>query len=113
MNTISVISPYKFEGVWVFDDPEKGLTKEAFVAGADTMLDVVTRDLPKDKRFLLYFSAEPFPGHQIKLNHVKPEYEGNIYHWEEHGLDGWLCASLYKYFDTAPKNLYIQIKLKD
>lgn len=113
MNTISVISPYKHEGTWVFDDAAKGLVKEAFVAGADTMIDMVTQDIPNaENGFTLYFSAEPFPEYQVKLNWVRPEYSGNIYFWEEFGVEGWLCSSLYKYFDEAPKNLYIKIKPK-
>lgn len=113
MNTISVIKPYKFEGTWVFDDANKGLTREAFVAGADTMIDLVTQNIPDAQDgFLLYFSADPFPEYQVKLNWVRPEYGGNIYFWEEFGVEGWLCASLYKYFDEAPKNLYIKIKAK-
>jgi putative methionine-R-sulfoxide reductase with GAF domain len=35
-NSIFVIKPYKWEGMWVFDDPKLGLVKEPFVGGADT-----------------------------------------------------------------------------
>ena len=42
MNSILVIHPYKYEGIWVFDDPAAGLVKEAFVAGADVILDKIT-----------------------------------------------------------------------
>jgi hypothetical protein len=28
MNSLFVIAPYKYEGMWVFDDPEVGLSKE-------------------------------------------------------------------------------------
>ena len=28
-----VIAPFKYEGMWVFDDPTVGLVREAFVAG--------------------------------------------------------------------------------
>ena len=41
-NSIFVIKPYKWEGLWVFDDPAVGLVKEPFVGGADTMIDVAT-----------------------------------------------------------------------
>jgi hypothetical protein len=33
MNAINVISPYKYLGMWVFDDPRVGLSQEPFVAG--------------------------------------------------------------------------------
>ena len=38
-NSIFVIRPYKWNGMWVFDDERVGLDKEPFVAGADTMID--------------------------------------------------------------------------
>lgn len=30
-NSIFVIEPYSWEGLWVFDDPNPGLVKEPFV----------------------------------------------------------------------------------
>ena len=44
-NQICVIKPYKWEGMWVFDDERVGLVREAFVAGADTIIDTA---LPSD-----------------------------------------------------------------
>ena len=38
-NAIHVIKPYKWSGLWVFDDERVDLDKEPFVAGADTMID--------------------------------------------------------------------------
>jgi hypothetical protein len=37
MNAINVIAPYKWHGMWVFDDPRVGLVQEPSVAGADTV----------------------------------------------------------------------------
>jgi hypothetical protein len=47
-NSIFVIKPYQWSGLWVFDDPRLGLEKEAFVGGDDW-----TQRLRKDlfKRF--------------------------------------------------------------
>ena len=42
-NSIFVIKPYKWNGMWVFDDERVGLDKEPFVAGADTMIDTAVR----------------------------------------------------------------------
>jgi len=41
MNAINLIFPYRYEGMWVFDDARVGLDKEPFVSGADTMIDVL------------------------------------------------------------------------
>ena len=46
MNAINVIFPYKWNGVWVFDDERVGLEKEPFVAGADVLPDKATVDIP-------------------------------------------------------------------
>ncbi len=42
-NANFVIKPFKWQGMWVFDDERVGLDKELFVAGADTMIDTVVR----------------------------------------------------------------------
>jgi hypothetical protein len=57
VNAISVICPYKYEGIWVFDDPAAGLVREPFVAGIDVMLDQLTASIPNaTKGFRLLFS---------------------------------------------------------
>jgi hypothetical protein len=110
-NSIFVIKPYKWEGLWVFDDPRVGLEKEPFVGGTDTILDVATRDIPRaNEGFLAVFSAGFFPGAQIVLEWVREEWGGNVYCWPEKGMEGWLCPALLKYFPEAPKKLYIQVK---
>ena len=58
-----VIAPYRWEGMWVFDDPRVGLQREPFVSGADVMMDRLVANLPgAEKGFRLLFSATPFPG---------------------------------------------------
>ena len=58
MNEINVISPYKHNGMWVFDDPRVDLLQEPFVAGADTWIDRVVADIPDaDRGFILIFSG--------------------------------------------------------
>jgi hypothetical protein len=57
MNEINVISPYKHNGMWVFDDPRVDLLQEPFVAGADAWIDRVVADIPDAERgFVLIFS---------------------------------------------------------
>ena len=61
MNAIGVVAPYKYEGIWVFDDPAVGLVREAFVAGIDTMIDRLVASIPDaEQGFRLIFSATPF-----------------------------------------------------
>ena len=111
MNSIRVIRPYKYYGQWVFDDEQTGLVKEAFVGGADTMLDMATADIPNaDKGCLMLFSESLFPGAQLRLQWVREEGSGNVYLWKEQNQEGWLCPALFKYFDVTPKEIHVQVK---
>jgi hypothetical protein len=113
MNSLFVIAPYKFEGMWVFDDPKVGLSREPFVGGADTIIDLLTEHLPNASAgFKLIFSPTPFPGYTARFTWNRAEYEGNWYTWPERGIEGWLCPALFKYFETAPKELYVQVATK-
>ena len=108
-NEIMIITPYKHEQLWVFDDESKGIEKEPFVAGADNMLDIIS-DYVNGNKFSLLFSNTPFPNYDYMLEHRKQEYEGNWYWSEYFEIECWLCAKLLDYFETAPKNIYIQVK---
>jgi len=114
MNAINVIAPYKHHGMWVFDDARVGLAQEPFVAGADTMIDRVVADIADAERgFTLIFSGTPFPGHQHRLDWLRADPDGgNWYYSDEFGMEGWLCPALFKYFEEAPKRIYVQVKAK-
>lgn len=110
-NSIFVIKPYKWEGLWVFDDPDVGLVREPFVGAADTMIDRATEAIPHaDRGFLAVFSANYFPDAQIVLEWQREEGGGNVYRWTDTGMEGWLCPALLRYFSEAPSKLYIQVK---
>jgi hypothetical protein len=107
MNAIGVIAPYKYEGMWVFDDPAVGLLREPFVSGIDTMIDRLVASIPDaEKGFRLLFSSSPFPGHTVKLEWRREEYGGNWYYSPQFDIEGWLCPALFRYFDAAPRELY-------
>lgn len=113
MNSISLIVPYRYEGMWVFDDSRVGLDKEPFVSGADTMIDLLVAELPNaDKGFRLLFSSSPFPGFTSKLQWRREEYGGNWYFSPDFNMEGWLCPALFKYFEAAPKEIYVKAEPK-
>ena len=113
MNSLNLIIPYRYEGMWVFDDPRVGLDKEPFVSGADTMIDVLVKDIPgAEKGFRLLFSASPFPGYTSKLEWRREEYGGNWYFSPDFKMEGWLCPALFKYFDKAPSEIYVKAEPK-
>ncbi len=113
MNSLFVIAPYKFEGVWVFDDPSVDLLQEPFVSGADDIIDILTEDIPDAAHgFKLIFSRHPFPGYTARFDWNRPEFAGNWYTWPERNVEGWLCPALFKYFESAPETLYVKVSPK-
>lgn len=110
MNSLMVIAPYRYQGMWVFDDPKVGLVQEPFVEGADTMIDAMVSDIPNAAEgFRIVFSASEFPGTMFKLTWVRPELNGNVYRSDELGQEGWLCPALLKYFVEPPKEIYLKV----
>ena len=113
MNSIRIIIPYRYEGMWVFDDPAVNLVREPFVAGIDTIIDRLVADIPgAEQGFRLLFSATPFPGHNIRLEWRREEMGGNWYYCPQFDMEGWLCPALFKYFDEAPNELYGKAEAK-
>jgi hypothetical protein len=111
VNSIMVIQPYKHKETWVFDDDAVGLLREAFVSGADTIIDRMVAGIPDaEQGFTLLFSAGPFPGYQVRLERRREEYGGNWYYSPDLDMEGWLCPSLLKYFENAPTEIYAQCK---
>ena len=107
MNAISVIAPYKHEGLWVFDDPDVGLRREPFVSGIDRMIDRLVEHIPNASQgFRLLFSPTLFPGYTASLEWRRSEYGGNWYWCPEFEMEGWLCPALFKYFADAPREIY-------
>ncbi|HEX8833237.1 MAG TPA: DUF6717 family protein [Abditibacteriaceae bacterium] len=113
MNSLFVIAPYKYNGLWVFDDERVGLNKEPFVSGADTMIDLATAEIPDaEDGFRMIFATDPFPGYGFKLEWNRPEFGGNWYACQQLNTEGWLCPALFKYFPTAPREIYVRVEPK-
>jgi hypothetical protein len=111
MNAMLVIHPYRAQGMWVFDDARAGLVQEPFVSGADLIIDRLVEGIPDAvSGFTLIFSASPFPGYQAQLDWRREEHRGNWYYSPKLDMEGWLCPALFKYFDAAPKEIFVQCK---
>ena len=111
MNTPNVIEPYRYCGMWVFDDARVELVQEPFVSGADVLIDRAVANISDaEAGFLLLFSEHSFPGHQLRLEWRRADAEGNWYYSPEFGLEGWLCPALFKYFECAPNAIFVQVK---
>lgn len=113
------IYPYldSASGCWVFDDEQAGLKAEPFVLGMSEMLTRLVRhlEIPQPERgFQLDFDSRPQP-HDVELCWVRAEnprdpMAGNWYRGRVAGqeMEGWLCPALYKYFDVAPRRIYVK-----
>jgi hypothetical protein len=112
-NSLIVIAPYRYAGTWVFDDAAAGLRREPFVGGVPQMMDYLVRDIPNATNgFRLLFSTQMFPGYQQKLVWVRPGGAGNYYRIESPPMEGWICPALFRYYRTAPKELYVKAEPK-
>ncbi len=108
-NAIMVIAPYKYAGTWVIDDESVGLNKEPFVSGIPELIDEAVKDIPDaEKGFRLLFSTQPFPGHTHTLEWRRGDKSGNWYYSPQYDKEGWLCPALFRYYDEAPKEIYIK-----
>ena len=106
-NAIMIIKPYKYAGMWVFDDENTGLVREPFVSGADDIIDLMVEQIEgSEAGFALTFSELPFPGHDLELIRQHEEGGGWWYHSPVLDMDGWLCPALFLYYDEAPMRLY-------
>lgn len=67
--------------------------------------------IPDARRgFALYFSACPLPGNQFEFERCLEQNVGHWYFSASHGMEGWPCPALLKYFDEALERLYILAK---
>ena len=108
-NAIMTIAPYRHNGTWVFDDASAGLVKEPFVAGVPEMIDVLVKDVPNaENGFRMLFSANEFPGYQKKLTWLRGDKTGNWYSLDEPSMEGWICPAMFKYYDEAPKEVFVK-----
>jgi len=112
-NALIVIMPYRHAGTWVFDDPSAKLVREPFVAGVPEMIDVLVSKIPDATNgFRLLFSAKPFPGYQKKLMWLRGDMGGNYYKMDDPPMEGWICPAMFRYYQTAPKELYVKAEPK-
>jgi len=108
-NAIRVIAPYRYEGTWVFDDPDVDLLREPFVAGMPEMIDELVKDIgDAHTGFRLLFSDRPFPEYQWRMTRMKEEMGGYWYRVEALEMRGWLCPAMFRYFENAPGEIYIK-----
>ena len=112
MNAINIIYPHKVYNTWCFTDESVGLREEPFIGDTNSVIDSFTHSLDNpEKGFKLIFSGEPFPEYDYIVEHLsKDEASGNWYKVVGRNTPFWLCNALMKYFDQAPKEIYVKVE---
>jgi len=110
MNSITVLELYRTGTVWAFDDPNHGLEREALIAGSEEIIDTF---VPAEVNTCgVMFSADAFPGANLHLERRESDMGGTWYE-TANGRRGWLCPSLFLYFDEAPETLHCRITYQE
>lgn len=123
MMSIYSVKLYKLNNIqWVFDDPHKEIVAEAFVAGADTMLDKITGGYDTDLAYTLQFSTKDYPGsimitlipEQDAMNDKRiPDvtHTGSWWECKEDNHVMWLCDTLDEYIEIEDEELYFSVNI--
>ena len=119
-NALFSLSAYVKNDMWMFDDESRDIKEEPFVAGADTMFDLMSgrsADLSID-RCNIVFGSTPIPDYDV---HVKLKgddgHDGHYYVVNKfikypavETFKFWLCPALLAFFDEAPQDIYVSVK---
>ena len=101
---------YKNNGVWMFDDPEKGIEKEPFVDGFSELIDFVL------KEFNLFQGSHRGIDIEFSLNRDRPEMikiekiqnlDDDWASYKYKNMIGSLCPVTLKYFGKHPDSFYV------
>ena len=103
---------YKNNATWLFDDPEKDIVAEPFVEGSSELITAIQGQMGLSGSTLsVSFSDEPFPESRFKLEWRDSRDDGtwNQYYSKRLDMENWLCPVLLRYFQKAPKKLYMAV----
>lgn len=108
MNSIFILYPERTSfGIWVFDDESTGLVREPFVGETNTLIDNMVGDIKAEgSPIALLFSASSFPNYQVKLELSNTSPSGTTYYSPKYKIFPWLCPAMFKYFPTAPEEMF-------
>jgi DNA polymerase-3 subunit alpha len=97
---------YRLDGDWYMDDPEKEIVLEELILGMPEIIEhLVGRRID---RFICTFSAQPLDGKNAVLEKDGESDGGCWYLLRGTSLRGWLCPTIFQYFDPAPGVIYLR-----
>lgn len=107
---------YKTNGVWMFDDPEKGIEQEPFVDGFTELIDFILKE--KDlfqgshRGIDVEFSLIQEHPEMLKIEKVK-DLGDNWASYRYKNMVGSLCPVTLEYFGQHPDCFYVNPIKKD
>lgn len=109
-NSIMVIKPYCWNGIWCFDDDEHDLHREPFIGDTNKVIDKLTEGIDRaDEGFRLIFSDQKFPkSTMLQWQSEDIGGSGNWYYCDKFKIVGWLCPALLHYFKVAPNHIFVK-----
>lgn len=109
MNPAMRLTLYKDHGVWMFDDPGRGIAREPFVDGATEMIDILLQDfgLPTsgDQGVEVEFALERTHPDMVEIRKVE-DMGDDWARYEHNGHLGALCPVTLVYFGSHPERFY-------
>jgi len=112
-NSLFVIEARKGVGIWVFDDPQRGIINEALVSGVPAIIEhYVGEEATKAQ---IIFADHEWPGAMTCLKR-EPLPEGWVrqngtWYVAENGMRGWLCSCLNEhYFPISPEEFWFSVE---
>lgn len=116
-NALHQLTAYRKDGLWMFDDPQKNIFEEPFVAGADIMFDLMSgrnRDASINLCQVV-FAATPLPevDVHVELSHADG-FDGHFYTVRKflpalERFQFWLCPALLAFFEKAPQSIFVKV----
>jgi len=114
---------FKLNGIqWVFDDDTLGIKDEAFVMGADDLIDrymdEVLGGYNINKKYVMNFSTNDlginsWSIHKMKKNQMPTKSQrvlGSNWECKHPKATLWLCPTFFEYYTEDIKKIYFQIK---
>lgn len=119
-NSLYSLHAYFKNGLWMFDDKSRDIKEEPFVAGADTMFDLMSGRCIDEtiQECGIVFGSTPIPNYDIKVKLDRPDgFDGHYYNVVKfdkypsvEGFEFWLCPALLAFFNDAPEEIYVKVQ---
>ena len=98
---------YRLDGDWYMDDHEKGIIFEELIRGMPEIIEHTVGE--RTDRFICTFSEQRLMGKSAVLEKNAESEGGCWYVLQGTSLRGWLCPTIFRYFDTIPQVIYLHL----